>query len=345
MHLPKRTRESISFLLLSILGGTFTFVETSTNMKQLVLLPTLLATLSTFYVELVSSFSPCDSNDIIINQRHSASSSTALFGTIEFAGNANASYDTPSLVIQASQGNNEDGDKSLPKFLTTPASDSVLLGTETSTRIEDDGTNGELWECRQASIGWFGMTLSPIFINRIERNPSSDNVVVSIIDARTEVTKGGRFGNTLASAMQRSKFEGRNAISWNVIDGDTSSYTLEGSLKLTLTINLPPFLPLPPGFNTIGGKIVQRVCKERLKQNLREISDAYMVWTTQKQSTTVTGVEEDLLLKEENDDDDEKNDISDVGEDDGGEDGGIEDNSSKNPRIRKRDILKRKLGL
>jgi hypothetical protein len=93
-------------------------------------------------------------------------------------------------------------------------------------------------------------------------------VVVSIIDARTEVgtevKQGGRLGNVLASAMQRSTFAGRNAITWreHSVASDTAggarSCDLEGNLKLTLTITLPPFLPLPLGFNTIGSKIVER---------------------------------------------------------------------------------------
>ena len=145
---------------------------------------------------------------------------------------------------------------------------------------------GELWECRQASVRWFGMEVAPVFISRIDKNPTEKTVVVSIVDARTEVEQGGRLGNVLASAMQRAKFAGRNAITWkehNVASnsaGGARSCDLEGNLKLTLTITLPPFLPLPPGFNTIGSKIVKRTCAERLRQNLSELSDAYLIWAT-----------------------------------------------------------------
>lgn len=125
------------------------------------------------------------------------------------------------------------------------------------------------------------MTLVPIFINRIEKDPSSQNVVISIIDATTDIQDGGRIGSTLGKAMKRSEFEGRNAVAWKELNGGTDqSYALEGNLELTLTINLPRFLPLAPGFNTIGSKIVERTCKERLRQNLSDISDAYLVWAT-----------------------------------------------------------------
>ena len=216
----------------------------------------------------VSSFSPS-----YCNQRYTGSS-TKLFGTIKFVGNAQVSYDTPPIVISSQ----DDEDKSLSKFFTTSASDEVLCGGETNTIIEDnDNGDGVLWESRQAEIGWFGMTLSPIFINRITKN--TDNVVVSLEDSTTEVLESGRLGlgNTLASAMKLSNFEGRNVVTYK--SNDDQGYTLDGALQLTLTIELPPFLPLPPGFNSIGSRIVQSTCKGRLKQNLVEISGAYLKWT------------------------------------------------------------------
>ncbi|KAL7527854.1 hypothetical protein ACHAXR_002165 [Thalassiosira sp. AJA248-18] len=218
-------------------------------------------------------------------------SATSLFGTIRFVGNANANLSTPSIITT-----DQDEDKSLSNFLTSPASDPVLLGSKkdakgggvSECRQMDDNESaadaGVLWECRQAKVEWFGLKIQPIFINRLEK--ASDNVVISIIDAQTEVEKGGRLGNTLASAMKRSQFEGRNVISWkeqngaNNESGAQRNYALEGNLKLTLTINLPPFLPLPPGFNAIGSKIVERTCRDRLRQNLSDISDAYLVWAT-----------------------------------------------------------------
>jgi hypothetical protein len=150
-----------------------------------------------------------------------------------------------------------------------------------------DPTNGggELWECRQASVRWFGMELIPIFVNQLDKNPDQNTVVTSIIDAKTEVEQGGGLGTTLASAMRRCKFEGRNVITWKEqhdgsnTAGGACSYDLAGNLILTLIISLPPFLPLPPGFNAIGSKIVQRTCTERLNTLLGEVANAYLLWT------------------------------------------------------------------
>jgi hypothetical protein len=204
-----------------------------------------------------------------------------LFGTIRFSAQANAVLRIPTSVT--------DEDKSLSKFLSTPASDAVLLGskgTSTCSRIDTaTGGGGELWECRQESVRWFGMSLIPIFVNQIDKTPDQNTIVVSIIDAKTEVEQGGGLGNTLASAMRRCKFEGRNAITWKEQhDGSNAagggcSYDLAGNLILTLIINLPPFLPLPPGFNSIGSKIVQRTCTERLNALLGEVVNAYLLWT------------------------------------------------------------------
>jgi len=90
------------------------------------------------------------------------------------------------------------------------------------------------------------------YILRIEKNEDEDTgkVIVSIIEAQTEVENGGRLGNTLATAMKKSNFEGRNAVSWTeqtTNDDDTAmkSYNIEGSLQLTLTIDLPRYLPIP----------------------------------------------------------------------------------------------------
>mmetsp|Transcript_25445 Transcript_25445/g.61169 ORF Transcript_25445/g.61169 Transcript_25445/m.61169 type:complete len:254 (+) Transcript_25445:70-831(+) len=214
-----------------------------------------------------------------------------LFGTIRFVGNASARLETPPVTATGDR----DDDRTLSKFIASSASNPVLLGAKEDSKgaisqceridSDDDESAGELWECKQAGVGWFGMTIVPIFVNRIEKNLPGGDLVISIIDAKTEVQSGGRVGNTLASAMKRSKFEGRNAVAWKEQnDGSTNdgaqSYVLNGDLKLTLTITLPPFLPIPPGFNTIGSKIVERTCKERLQQNLRDISNAYLIWAT-----------------------------------------------------------------
>ena len=113
-------------------------------------------TLLLLFIPLVSSFS---SNTMIYQTNRFHSSSTELFGTIRFVGDATASYDTPPIAISTE-------DKSLSQFLYTSASDEVLCGAQTNTLLEDDGSGDQLWRCQQAGVEWFGMTVLPIFINR-----------------------------------------------------------------------------------------------------------------------------------------------------------------------------------
>ena len=197
--------------------------------------------------------------------------STSLAGTIRFVGKASASASGDAILFN----DDEVDDKSLSKFLSSDASNRILLGTDDTKLIGDS-----IYECRQGSVAWFGLSLIPIFVNRIDRGTAGSGsqedgkVTTSIVEARTEVSGGG-LGNVLASAMKRSEFEGRTIVSWK--EGK-SSYQIEGDLVLNLTIKLPRILPLPPGFNAIGSKIVERTCKERLKQNLLDIKAAYIEW-------------------------------------------------------------------
>jgi len=243
-----------------------------------------------------------------IHERITHKISSSLFGTIRFKGNAKADLtaSVPSLGLHGDESDTTNFNKTLTSFLSSSDSDAILLGMKggsdggiaqvrkiqiqspsSSYVLERNRGNSVTWECRQSNIEWFGMTLVPIFTNVIERSEStthpsssSGTVVISIIDAKTEVQNGGRLGGTLASAMKRSVFEGRYVVFWREEHGEheNRSYTLEGDIELDLTINLPPLVPLPPGFNSIGSRIVERTCRDRLRQNLRDVSEAYVDW-------------------------------------------------------------------
>mmetsp|Transcript_30102 Transcript_30102/g.51216 ORF Transcript_30102/g.51216 Transcript_30102/m.51216 type:complete len:224 (-) Transcript_30102:105-776(-) len=191
-------------------------------------------------------------------------------GTIRFVGIANASVRGDVILSNDDEGNDK---KSLSKFLSSDASNRILLGTDDTKLISSAGD--AIYECYQGGVAWFGLTLIPIFVNRIERG-TEGKVTTSIEEARTEIEGGGGLGgNALASAMKRSEFEGRTIVTWK--EGE-SSYHIEGDLVLNLTIKLPRILPLPPGFNAIGSKIVERTCRERLKQNMIDTKNAYIEW-------------------------------------------------------------------
>mmetsp|Transcript_14655 Transcript_14655/g.24914 ORF Transcript_14655/g.24914 Transcript_14655/m.24914 type:complete len:243 (+) Transcript_14655:97-825(+) len=195
--------------------------------------------------------------------------STSLAGTIRFVGKASANVSGDAILFN----DDDENDKSLSKFLSSDASNRILLGTDDTKLISSAGD--AIYECYQGGVAWFGLTLIPIFVNRIERG-TEGKVTTSIEEARTEIEGGGGLGgNALASAMKRSEFEGRTIVTWK--EGE-SSYHIEGDLVLNLTIKLPRILPLPPGFNAIGSKIVERTCRERLKQNMIDTKNAYIEW-------------------------------------------------------------------
>ncbi|KAL7511090.1 hypothetical protein ACHAXN_011435 [Cyclotella atomus] len=209
-----------------------------------------------------------------------SATTTTLYGTIRFQGKAQA--DLIATIPLTLHDEYTTSNKTLSTFLSSSDSDAILLGMKQEggvaqvTQLQSD-TQSSTWECRQSSIEWFGMTLIPIFTNVIERNGEDGSIIISIVDAKTQVENGGKIGSALASAMRRSVFEGRNIVFWKEKKEDRS-YTLVGDIELSLTINLPPFMPLPPGFNRIGSRIVERTCRERLRQNLRYVSDAYHHW-------------------------------------------------------------------
>ena len=210
-------------------------------------------------------------------------SSSPLAGTIRFVGKASASVSGDAIRTVEEDTSS---DKTLYNFLTSDASNRVLLGTS-NTKFISSASEGDdaIYECIQGGIGWFGLTVIPVLINRISRG-RTPVVTISIEEARFDI-KGGGLGNALASAMKRSEteIEGQTIVTWKEATSK-SAYQIDGGLVLTLTIRLPRFLPLPPGFNAIGSKIVERTCRERLKQSLLDIKSAYIEWTEMPSPST-----------------------------------------------------------
>jgi len=193
--------------------------------------------------------------------------------------------------------------RTLPHFLQQSASDLTLLGGTFNDCHYNEDT--DLWEVKQAPISWFGAKLTPTFIHRIDRISSSsssssssyhdnkDNdshphvVTVSIVDSYTQVDvpdenhpqkrRGG--ANLLKDIMdKRSSFQGGSRYSYHKDDSCSSSWIVSAELTLTLTIELPRAILLPPGFNTIGSAIVRRTCKSRVQQSLEDMRKGYLDW-------------------------------------------------------------------
>jgi hypothetical protein len=205
----------------------------------------------------------------------SSSSSTHLKGTLSWSGDANASIDI-SDTSSRRMG------LSIRDWLDDPhASNRALLGS--SAEDFEEQTNGTIL-CRQPPVDFLGMVLRPIFWNKISR-PMSGKVTVTIIDAQTEVggtSSGGRTANiasqALRSIMKESKFHGRSIIQAH--DDDNNKLSVD--LKLTLKVTLPPYLLVPPGFNSLGSAIIKRTGQSRSQKLLRDLQREYRAWVQRR---------------------------------------------------------------
>jgi hypothetical protein len=198
--------------------------------------------------------------------------STKLRGTLSWSGDATASLelDRPKLHSQG---------LSIRNWLDDPTASNIpLLGTNDVEEREDD-----IFLCRQPPIDFFGVALQPIFVNRITRKKSGC-ATVAILDAQTKV-QGGSAGNgrtsmagsAIHSLLQDSTFQGRSTI-----QAHDHGNKLTVDLSLTLKVNLPPFVLLPPGFNTMGNSIMKRAGKARSQQLLLDLQAEYEYWVSQK---------------------------------------------------------------
>uniref|UniRef100_A0A7S2I9G2 Uncharacterized protein n=1 Tax=Helicotheca tamesis TaxID=374047 RepID=A0A7S2I9G2_9STRA len=229
------------------------------------------------------AFSPINALSTFTTKSYHPSSS-AQHATIRFEGE---SFTNVRVRVPRDASSS---DRTLPEFLlhTSEYSDIILLGTDDVTKKPDG-----LYDCRQASVGWFGLEVVPVFVNEVIRDEKNDRVTTSIIEARTDIKRGGggTRGKIVREVMKQSTFEGRNVLSWvefKVYDddddgndgrsGDNRVWTLSGDLVLTLLITLPSFLPLPPGFNSIGSRIVAATCKKRAEESLLCVQKAYEDW-------------------------------------------------------------------
>jgi hypothetical protein len=191
---------------------------------------------------------------------------TSLAATLSFDGDSRASmsWNAPAESVQ--------------EFLQSPASDFDLMGTKDAKQQP----SSNLWDCRQPRIDFLGIDLVPILVNNVKRAPP-DAVTVSIIEARTEIAGTPSPANrVVASLLEKSKFVGKSRVRARK-EGRGSACTVSVDLNLKLEVPLPPFMLLPPGFNSLGSAIIGQTGKTRTKQFLTSLKQAYEKWAAEKQ--------------------------------------------------------------
>jgi len=198
-----------------------------------------------------------------------SSSTTQLAADLSFSGDSRASIQVKEML-----------NASLQEWLDTPeASDLTLLGSEL---MKQSGGDSTLWECQQPRIDFMGLDLQPTFTQRLKRN--NGVVTVQVLDSRTDILSNNNPANqVVGSLMSLAKFAGQSVIR---VQKSTSSgpnrSILQVDLTLTLKVPLPPFILLPPGFNSVGSSVVKRTGDSRTKQLLDDLNNAYQKWAKAK---------------------------------------------------------------
>jgi hypothetical protein len=171
------------------------------------------------------------------------------------------------------------------KWLTTPsASDLTLVGSKTASKRP----NG-LWDCQQPRIDFMGLNLQPYFTYNIHRQQpqtsteTATKVIVEVVDSRTEVLSRNRLNELVESLMARAKFTGKSVIQVKqglrrTEGGHQHFCRLEIELTLRLHVPLSPFLPVPPGLNTLGSSLVKRTGSSRTEALLEDLKQSYVMW-------------------------------------------------------------------
>jgi len=143
------------------------------------------------------------------------------------------------------------------------------------------------------SISWFGLELVPTFFQRIsveEYENDSLGVNVSIEDSHVNIlgkwgsgseendnsilSKGGLVEKIMGSCSFPGS--GNEMMCFKRVEDGNEYYELTSSLTLNLEVPLTSrFMMLPPGFNSIGSRIVKRETEKRVKENLLQLVKEY----------------------------------------------------------------------
>ena len=213
----------------------------------------------------VKSFAPTPAAPLRVLLSRSSKTTTTTFqldATISWSGDASTSleFSAPTASVQE-------------WLIQSPQdSDMYLLGS-TKPMQRGDGN----WDCPQPKVEFLGLALLPVFVNGLARDPPTNTVTVTILEARTDIEKDSRANQVVANVLKQSQFMGKSVI--RALEGsDQGICQLDIDLSLTIQIPLPKFSFLPPGFNMIGNAIVARTGRSRTKQLLENLRDEYQAW-------------------------------------------------------------------
>jgi len=211
---------------------------------------------------------------------------------VEFVGKGSAQID----IIPSSSSVPDSA--SLEAFLRREESNGLLLGTNDIVPYTDDH-----WDCKQPSFRLFGKDFIPIFrvgLWRYIENNGLLRILVAVKESRTAMLRqqddGARLHSSLSSntsgsneqqqdwmlnMLQRGKIEGESEIMVKP-SNNGKGWMLSMSTSLKMKMNVPKYLPLPPGFAMIGSVVMNQQCQDRAHKSLVELGQAYAEWSEQR---------------------------------------------------------------
>lgn len=177
-------------------------------------------------------------------------------------------------VLVPSLGN---GSPDLGEYLLSSDSDEILLGTSDFRKI--DG----VWECKQAPVDWFSLSIVPIFREVIERPVARSCVDVRVLEATIQLQdsegqqRRSLVGRAMDKVMTRASISGLNAVRW--VEQPGGGWSLTGDITLSLDVTPPRVFPIPRGiFERVGSSIIRATCQQRGDAFLGDVANGYADW-------------------------------------------------------------------
>ena len=237
-----------------------------------------------------------------------SSSNSNSFTSVNFIGKSSSQITVPLSAHPLSHH--------FPLWLSSKHSHHHLLGTSDVT-LRDDGA----YHCKLPSLSFFGLKIKPTCVSIVEhdkeiveqkeevihfssRTSSDDSILdrlecnegkiekdnvsikVTIQESMLQIDSSSEsIGTIIESLMELCKLHGGNRITCT---RQHDSWLLSSDLELRLNLFLgtnangkPKFLP--PGFRSIGERILMKTCEKRVQDNLNSIKDGFEDYLIQLQ--------------------------------------------------------------
>ncbi|CAJ1948901.1 unnamed protein product [Cylindrotheca closterium] len=227
-----------------------------------------------------SSSTPKKQKTVTTSQR-AAKSTTASIQNNKSGTNKNEHKSSVTFVGDSTTTLELDAPMELvQEFLQSDSSNVYLLGTD-DIQCHDDHDESQqlLYECKQPIIEFMGLQLQPTFRHKLYRQPNQ--VTASIEEgSKAEIVTHSRHPakRVISSLVHDATFVGESVVTVHpqeAQDHATQKCKLSINLSLSLQIPMPRFIPIPPGFNALGGAIVRRAGRLRTQQLLERLKAAY----------------------------------------------------------------------